>query len=36
MFKEISKLDNQTQDEFFEIADKISKSLKTIENNYKK
>lgn len=33
MFKEIEKLDDNTQEEFFNLADSIIKSFKNIENN---
>lgn len=33
MFKEIKKLDEHTQQEFFNLADSIIKSFKSIENN---
>ena len=36
MFKEIKKLDKKTQEEFFNVADNIIKSFKSIENNSKK
>lgn len=35
MFKEITKLNEQTQEEFFNMAETIIKSLKTIENSTK-
>ena len=34
-FKEIKKLDKKTQEEFFNVADNIIKSFKSIENNSK-
>lgn len=33
MFKDIKKLDERTQQEFFNLADSIIKSFKNIENN---
>ncbi len=36
MFKEIKKLDNKTQEEFFSVAEKIIESFKNIENNLAK
>ena len=35
MFREIKKLDNKTQKEFFCITDKLIKSLSNIEKNAK-
>lgn len=32
MFREIKKLDDKTQEEFFEVAETLIKSLKNIEN----
>lgn len=36
MFKEIQKLDEKTQEEFFNIAEKLIKSFKNIEKNSSK
>ena len=35
MFREIKKLDEKTQNEFFNVADNLIKSFKKIENNNK-
>ena len=34
MFKEIKKLDDRTQQEFFSVAKKLIKSFKSIEDNF--
>lgn len=36
MFKEIQKLDEKTQEEFFNISEKLIKSFKNIEKNSSK
>ncbi len=36
MFKEITKLENKSQEEFFNVAEKLIESFKNIENNSSK